>query len=363
MRVNIVREDVMDSQNAASAKKSGTSWSRLFFILALAAGVLWFAGVFRPRPTIAVVTAGDTPYWDAVIAGAQEAARVYDVKLEIVRHKADLMDQSNAIQGLIDRKVSGIAVSPIHSESQAKLLTDAAGVTTLVTMDSDAAVSGRLCFVGTDNYQAGRILAEQIKSILPEGGEIILCEASLEKQNEQRRRQGLIDELLDRTDEPTRPTDPVDAPLKGEKFTIVRTVLDNFDREQLPVLAGQAIKDFPNVKCIVGLVGYSTPGILKALEQNGKLGQIKVVGFDANPETLNGIEKGHVHATILQDQFGYGFQAVRILAETARGDRSGLPLFQQRTLPVEVITKDRVEALRRQLAGEKSPATQPTGAM
>ena len=80
--------------------------------------------------------------------------------------------------------------------------------------------------------------------------------------------------------------------------------------------------------------------MLKALEQAGKLGQVKVVGFDNHPETLAGIEDGHVAATIVQDQFGCGFHTVRILAEAARGDRSGLPMFQRRTLPVEIITKD-----------------------
>jgi ribose transport system substrate-binding protein len=97
--------------------------------------------------------------------------------------------------------------------------------------------------------------------------------------------------------------------------------------------------------------------VLKALEQSGKLGQVKVVGFDNHADTLAGIESGNVFATIVQDQFGCGFHTVRILAENARGDRSGLPMFQRRTLPVEIITKENIAAAYLQL--NPPPTTKP----
>jgi hypothetical protein len=49
---------------------------------------------------------------------------------------------------------------------------------------------------------------------------------------------------------------------------------------------------------------------------------------------------------------------VRILAETARGDQSGLPIFQKRTLPVEMITRENVVAVQGQMSGA-NPTTNP----
>jgi hypothetical protein len=49
---------------------------------------------------------------------------------------------------------------------------------------------------------------------------------------------------------------------------------------------------------------------------------------------------------------------VRILSEVARGDQSGLPIFQKRTLPVELITKENVVAVQGQMGGAK-PTTNP----
>src|SRR4051812_23086769 len=44
------------------------------FLLVVGLIVCAYAGVFKPAPRIALVTSGDTPYWDLVTAGAREAA-------------------------------------------------------------------------------------------------------------------------------------------------------------------------------------------------------------------------------------------------------------------------------------------------
>jgi ribose transport system substrate-binding protein len=225
-----------------------------------------------------------------------------------------------------------------------------AGAHTLVTFDSDSPQSARLCFVGTDNYAAGRLCGLKVKEAAPGGGEVIISIGNLDKENGQRRRQGVIDELLDRPFKPDQEMDPADsAALKGPQHTVVTTIVDGNDAAKATELVAAAIQANPNVKCIVGLNAYSTPAVLKALEQAGKAGQVRVVGFDNHADTLAGIDNGKVFATIVQDQFGCGFHTVRILAETARGDRSGLPMFQRRTLPVEIITKDNLYAAYQQL--------------
>src|SRR5215203_1536971 len=68
-------------------------------IIAILTGLLlWKSDVFKGKPHVAVVTAGEGPYWDPVIAGAQEAARQSGVELTIVRSKSDKDVQSQSIQ-------------------------------------------------------------------------------------------------------------------------------------------------------------------------------------------------------------------------------------------------------------------------
>ena len=152
---------------------------------------------------------------------------------------------------------------------------------------------------------------QQAREAMPDGGTVIISIGSIEKENGQRRRQGVIDELLERTFEPNRPADAVEQPLKGPKYTVLTTLIDNYNPKVATDLAVEAVKANPNVGCIIGLFASSTPAVLKALEQTGNIGKVKVVGFDANEETLAGIEKGYVYASIVQDAYNIGYAAVR----------------------------------------------------
>jgi ribose transport system substrate-binding protein len=106
------------------------------------------------------------------------------------------------------------------------------------------------------------------------------------------------------------------------------------------------VKKYPQAKCFVGLVSYSAPTAAEALKKAGRLGQVKVVGFDVDERTLAGIEAGEIAATLMQDQYGLGYHAVRILAAEAHGNRGELPAFQAHTLPCRLITKDNVNEVR-----------------
>jgi ribose transport system substrate-binding protein len=329
-------------------------------IIAVLAGLLaWQAGMFRGKPDIAIVTSGDGPYWDPVIAGAQDAANRNDVKLNVVRCKSNKEVQFDAIRNVVRGRPDGVAVSPLDPDFQSTVLADVAANTTLVTFDSDSPVSRRLCFVGTDNYAAGRLCGEAIKRAIPDGGDVVISLGFANKDNTQRRRQGIIDELLGRGDDPHHAVDPYEKPVKGDKYTIVATLADDGDRDKSMQLATEAIAKYPTAKCFVGLVSYSAPTAAEALKKANKLGTEKVVGFDVDERTLAGITAGEIDATVMQDQYGLGYHAVRILAAEASGNRGELPAYQVHTLPCKVITKENVAQVHEWQKGPMSGGGSP----
>jgi ABC-type sugar transport system substrate-binding protein len=173
---------------------------------------------------------------------------------------------------------------------------------------------------------------------------------SVEMLNGQLRRQGVIDNLLDRPFKPDRTADALDANLKGKKYSIVATVVDENDAAKAPALLAAAIKAHPGVKCIVGLFGHCAPAALKAIEQTGNSGRIMVVGFDDLDETQAGIEAGTVYSSILQDQYGLGYETVRILADTVRGAEQVTNQKKQRLSPlaISVLRRDNLAYMRAQ---------------
>jgi ribose transport system substrate-binding protein len=347
------------SAEAPATPRRHRFWTPLHIIEALIIiGLLaWHFGAFRHTPRIAIITSGEGPYWDRVEAGAKKAADQYDVNLTVVRCKSDMATQIDAINQALADKYDGIAVSPINPSGEAGPLANIAGQSTLVTLDSDSPVAGKLCFVGTDNYEAGRLAGQLVKDAIPDGGEVIISIGNVEKQNTQRRRQGVIDELLDRSYEEERPMDPVDQVYKGDKYSVVATLVDNSDANTATELTTKALKDHPNVKCIAGLLSYSANAIYFGVQEANKEGRVKIVGFDADEATLSGIEQGKIASTVMQDQFGCGYHAVRILGENARGNRSQLPVFDRQSLPCMLVTKETLPDARKRLSGGAS--TQP----
>jgi len=344
----------VDTPTTAAPPRSRTARRIIVFLIVLIALMLLghWAGVFQPRPKVALVTASQGAYWDLIIKGAQSAADQKKVNLAIVQAKGDEPSQTQAIKNLVGQGFDGVAISPNDPQRQAAVLAEIAAEADLVTFDSDSNVSRRLCFIGTDNYDAGRMAGQQIRQAVPDGGEIILCIGSLDKENGQRRRQGVIDELLERTFERNREMDPVDSPIKEprSKYTIVATLVDGIDGTKAQQMASDALKKYPNVKCFAGLFAYSTPAILTALKDAGKLNKVQVVGFDTYDATLAGIDDGTVAATIMQDPFNIGYESVRVLADAARGERHALPLFQQFYLACDAVKKDNLAQTRADLA-------------
>jgi ribose transport system substrate-binding protein len=183
-----------------------------------------------------------------------------------------------------------------------------------------------------------------VKEALPGGGKVMIFVGGVEQNNARLRRQGVIDELLDRTPDPERFDSPSVGTLEGERYTILDTRTDNADHARAKSNAEDTISRYPDLGCMVGLFAYNVPACVEALEGAGKLGEIAVCGFDEQQGTLQGIVDGWVHGTVTQQPYEYGYQSVRILAALARGDRSVLPADGYVDVPVQVVKADNVRA-------------------
>jgi ribose transport system substrate-binding protein len=326
-------------------------------LLLIGAVGAWNAGWLRPRPTVALVTNGSDPFWDPVIQGAQDAAAQRDLKLKVIRGTGDQAAQSQSVRELLDQGIKGMGISPIDAEKQTSVLREVALRMPLVAVDSDCPESSRHWYVGTDNYGAGRQIGDLVRDALPDGGEVLISVGSMDTENARLRRQGVIDELLDRRYAPSPTIDALDAPLKGSKYTIVATCVDQYDRDRATQLAADAVKAHPDLKCVVALYSYSAPAVLKSLEQTSKLGKVQVIGFDALPETLAAVEAGNCFATMQQAQYDFGFDTVRALADALEGDpRTVAGSTPMRYLPVRAVTKDNVGEVKDELAKAPKPA-------
>lgn len=307
---------------------------------------------------IAFVTNGVAFFWVLAKAGAEAAAKDTGATVSVLMPPNGIGDQKRMLEDLVTRGIDGIAVSPIDPVNQADTLNAVARRALLITHDSDAPESARLCYIGVDNYEAGRMCGRLVKEACPDGGEVAIFIGRLEQDNARRRRQGVIDELLGRDSNPDR-FDPPGATVSGNGFTVVGTYTDQFDRAKAKANVEDVIARNPGIDCMVGLFEYNPPLILEALDRAGKIGKVKVVAFDEARETLEGIRKGSVQGTVVQDPYLYGYRSVELLNALCHGDASDLPANGVIPVPARAIRKDNVDAFEAETKarGEAGAAT------
>ncbi|MGF1580813.1 MAG: substrate-binding domain-containing protein [Gemmataceae bacterium] len=297
---------------------------------------------------IGFVSNNTANFWSYAEAGAKAAAEEHDVEL-LFRYPAQptAEKQKEAIDDLIAKGCKGIAVSVIDPENQADYLDEVAKKVNLVTVDNDATESGRVCYIGTDNYNAGRAVGKLVKETMSAGGTVALFVGMIEPINAQKRRDGVLDELSGEKNTYTKIKDGL-TPIG--KYTIYGQsstggpYTDKVDEEVAFDNATDVLnKNTGNLDKfgMVGLWAYNPPAILKAVQRNPEAkGKTKIVGFDEEFPTLQGIIAGEVYGTVMQQPYKFGSESIRVLAALAREKDAGIPQNKLMYIPFHVVKKD-----------------------
>lgn len=294
------------------------------------------------KPKVAYVTNGVANFWVIAEKGAMDAGQKFNADVTVQMPPQGISDQKRMVEDLLTRGIDGIAISPIDPANQTGLINQAAKQTNVITHDSDAPESNRLMYIGMDNYKAGRMCGQLVKEALPDGGSVYIFVGRLEQDNARRRRQGVIDELMGRSEDASRYDEPGKA-IKGDKYVVLGTLTDQFDRAKGKANAEDVIARYPDLGAMVGLFEYNPPLLLEALKQADKLGKIHVIAFDEAAETLQAIKDGHCYGTIVQNPYMYGFESVRVLTALAKGDESVIPESRFLDIPARAIKAGNVD--------------------
>jgi ribose transport system substrate-binding protein len=211
------------------------------------------------------------------------------------------------------------------------MLNRAAEQSLVVTQDSDAPQSNRACYIGTDNIAAGRQAGELLKEALPQGGKIMVFVGVLDAQNARERYQGLQEAL------------------KGSNISIIDVRTDNTDRVRAKSNAADTLVNNPDIAGMVGLWSYNGPAILSAVKEANKVDKVKIIAFDEEDPTLEGVREGSIYATVVQQPFEFGFRSMELMAKYLNGDKSVVPATKQIFVPTKAIKKDSVDAFQKEL--------------
>jgi ribose transport system substrate-binding protein len=301
-------------------------WVCVLVAVVVAAAMLGGCKSKEKKVKLAFVTNNTSDFWTIARAGCNKAvSELPNVELDFRLPDGTPGDQKRVVDDLLAKGINGMAISPVDPANQVLMINEAAKQTLVLTQDSDAPGSDRACYVGTDNKDAGRQAGQEIKKALPSGGKIMVFVGTLSAQNARDRYDGIREVL------------------QGSNVQIVDCRTDDTDRAKAKNNVLDTIVNNPDVACLVGLWSYNGPAILNAVKQSDKLGKIKIVCFDEEDETLAGVRSGDIFSTIVQQPYEFGYQAIKLMAKVAGGDKSAIPASKLVIVPTKVISKDNVE--------------------
>ena len=282
---------------------------------------------------LAFVTNNASDFWIIARKGTEKAAKeIPGIEVEFrIPSDGTAAEQQRVIDDLLAKRIEGIAISPVDPANQTPMLNRAASQALIVTQDSDAPNSNRVCYIGTDNVEAGRQAGQLVKEALPNGGKIMVFVGVLDAENARQRYQGLKEALA------------------GSNVSIIDVRTDNTDRVRAKSNASDTLVNNPDIAGMVGLWSYNGPAILAAVREANKTDKVKIIAFDEEDETLNGIKNGAIYATVVQQPFEFGFRSMELMSKYLNGDKSMVPASKQIFVPTKAIKKDNVEAFTKEI--------------
>jgi ribose transport system substrate-binding protein len=257
---------------------------------------------------LAFVSNNAANFWTIARSGCMDAQNeLGDVTVDFrIPSTGSAAEQQGILNDLVAAGTDGIAVSPINPGNQTDFLNKIAAQTLFITTDSDAPDSKRVCYIGTDNEAAGAQAGALIKEVLPNGGKIMLFVGFLDAQNAKDRMAG------------------IKKALAGSNVEIVDVRTDDTDPVRAQKNAEDTLVKYPDIACLVGLYSYNGPAIANAVKGAGKTGAVKIVCFDEDADTLAGIASGLIYATVVQQPYEFGRQAITRMDKYLHGDKSQL---------------------------------------
>jgi ribose transport system substrate-binding protein len=300
---------------------------RLVFICAcLTCATCAGSGDSAKNLRLAFVTNNASDFWTIARRGTEKAdVELNDLVVEFrIPSDGTAAEQKRLVDDLLAKGVEGIAISPVDPDNQTQMINEVAKQALVVTQDSDAPKSDRAFYVGTDNVAAGRQAGTLIKEALPQGGRIMIFVGKLDARNAQERYQGIRETL------------------QGSSVQIIDVRTDDADRVRAKSNVSDTLVRYPEVTALVGLWSYNGPAILNAVREASKIGQVKIIAFDEEDETLAGVRDGSIYATVVQQPYEFGYQAIKMMHTVLKGDRSSIPPNKQIFVPTLVIKRDNV---------------------
>jgi len=246
-------------------------------------------------------------HWIKLRTGAEDKARELgniELTFNAPPGKTDASVQLQMVEDAITKRAQVIMLAPLHGDALVPGIEKAhkAGIK-VVLIDSGANTDDYDTLLATDNGAAARTAADTLAALIGGQGKIAIENAqpgagtTMTRENEFK----------------------AQIAAKYPGITIVGTNYSNGDKTKALNDAIDFMTANPDLVGFYGCNEDSSIGVANAVEQQGKAGAIKVVGFDWTADTKSMVEKGVMQASMVQNPYIMGYDGVQAAVDLLAG--------------------------------------------
>jgi ribose transport system substrate-binding protein len=254
-------------------------------------------------------------FWQAVKLGAEQAAEDCGVTITFEGPETEAMvdRQIDMLQTALDKHPAALGFAALDSQAAVPLLEQAqAEGIPVIAFDSGVESDIPLSTASTDNVAAAALAADMMAELIGGEGEVAII------AHDQTSRTG-IDRVAGFTDRIAE---------AYPNITIVDTQYGAGDHLRSTDLAKAIMLAHPNLKGFFGANEGSIIGVLNAVTELGREGELTVIGYDSGQQQMDAVRAGTESGAITQDPIGIGYKTVVAAVMALRGE----------TLPTQIDT-------------------------
>ncbi|MFX0574793.1 ABC transporter substrate-binding protein [Nocardia nepalensis] len=247
----------------------------------------------------------DEPFYISMQCGAQDEASKLGYKLETqAPTKFDAGAQTPVLTGVLANKPGGILIAPTHAQAMANPIKQAkdAGIKIIEVDTALDDTSIALSSIASDNKKGGELAAQTLAKLIGDKGPVLVINTKAGTSTTDARAQGFED-----------------AVKAYPGITSLGVQYNNNEAAQAASIVTATLAAHPDLAGIFATNLSSAEGAATGLRNANKLGQVKLVGFDASPKQVEDLKAGTVQALIAQDPGGIGAKGVDQAAAALEG--------------------------------------------
>lgn len=260
------------------------------------------------KPYIPVISKGfQHQFWQAVKQGSEQAAKDYnvDITFEGPATEAEVDKQIEMLQAALAKNPAAICLAALDTQAVIPLLEEAkAKGIPVVGFDSGVDSDIPVATATTDNIAAAALAADKMAELIGGSGKVAVLVHDQTSRTGIDRRDGFVNQIK----------------AKYPDIEIVNIDYGAGDHLKSTDIAKAVIQANPDLKGYFGANEGSIIGVLNAVKELGKEGQIVVIGYDAGKQQKDAVRSGAEAGAITQNPVGIGYKCVEAAVKALNGE-------------------------------------------